>query len=284
MSSVTMKQLLEAGVHFGHQTRRWNPKMRPYIFGARNGIHIIDLQQTVKMFRKAYQFLRETVANGDGVLFVGTKKQAQNVIQQEGTRCGMFYVNNRWLGGMLTNFHTIKKSISRMKELEATLRKEETFQSYTKKEILGFQRELGKLEKSMIGIKDMDRLPGAVYLVDPRKERIALNEAKKLKIPIVAIVDTNCDPDGIEYLIPGNDDAIRAISLFTARVADACSEGLELRRERLRSEAEEVDLVEESRLISAREGARIYVSPEPRQPGLPSEAKEPPTKDNKDQE
>ncbi|MBW2149613.1 MAG: 30S ribosomal protein S2 [Deltaproteobacteria bacterium] len=271
MQSVTMKQLLESGVHFGHQTRRWNPKMKSYIFGARNGIHIIDLQQTVKLFRKAYQFLCETVADGESVLFVGTKKQAQNAVQQEAMRCGMFYVNNRWLGGMLTNFHTIKKSIIRMKELEAMLRKEETSQSYTKKEILGFQRELGKLEKSLIGIKDMDRLPGAVYLIDPRKERIALNEAKKLRIPIVAIVDSNCDPDGIDYPIPGNDDAIRAISLFTARVADACVEGLELRQERLRSEVEEGKPVEEPRIISAQEGARIFVSPEPRQPDSPSE-------------
>jgi len=269
-----MRQLLEAGVHFGHQTRRWNPKMKPFIFGARNGIHIIDLQQTVKLFQKAYKFLREAVASGDNVLFVGTKKQAQDALRVESTRCGMFYVNNRWLGGMLTNFHTIKKGIDRLKELEAMLSKEETSQSYTKKEILGFQRELKKLEKSLIGIKNMDRLPGALFIIDPRKERIALNEANKLQIPVVAIVDSNCDPDGIDYPIPGNDDAIRAITLFTARVADSCLEGFALREERLRSEVEDQESGTEPTIISAREGSRIYVSPEPLQEEPESEAEE----------
>ena len=237
MANVTMKELLEAGVHFGHQTRRWNPKMKPYIFGARNGIHIIDLQKTVRLFKVAYDFVVRTVAEGYSVLFVGTKKQAHDSIIEESERCGMFYVVNRWLGGTLTNFQTIRKSVARLKELEA-MKREGGFSRYTKKEALKMEKELAKLEKNLGGIKDMDELPGALFVVDPKRERIAVREARKLKIPVVAIADTNCDPDEIDFIIPGNDDAIRAIRLFCSRIADACVEGHNLAEERLRAEAE----------------------------------------------
>lgn len=224
MSSITMKQLLEAGVHFGHQTRRWNPKMKPYIFGARNGIYIIDLQKTVRLFKRAYSFVQETTASGNSVLFVGTKKQAQEAIQEEASRCGQFYVNNRWLGGMLTNFTTIRQSIERLNTLAAILENPaET--NFTKKELVNIQRQHDKLYKNLAGIREMKRLPGAVFIVDPKKENIAVQEARKLCIPIVAIVDSNCDPDEVDYVIPGNDDAIRAIRLFSSRIADACIEG-----------------------------------------------------------
>jgi small subunit ribosomal protein S2 len=236
-SSIGMKQMLEAGVHFGHQTRRWNPKMKPYIFGARNGIHIIDLQKTVKLFDKAYKFVVKTVADGYPVLFVGTKKQAHDSVVEESERCGMFYVVNRWLGGTLTNFQTIRKSISRLKELE-TMKREGTLNLYTKKEALKMEKERLKLEKNLGGIKNMDELPGAVFIVDPKKEHIGLREARKLGIPVVAIADTNCDPDEIDYIIPGNDDAIRAIRLICSRIADACIEGHGIAEERLRAEAE----------------------------------------------
>ncbi len=219
-----MKQLLEAGVHFGHQTRRWNPKMKPYIFGARNGIYIIDLQKTVRLFKRAYQFVQDTASSGAGILFVGTKKQAQDAVQEEAARCGQYYVNQRWLGGMLTNFSTIKQSIERLNNLGAILeRPEET--NFTKKEIVNITRQYEKLYKNLAGIRDMKRLPGLLFVVDPKKENIAVKEAKKLGIPIVAIVDSNCDPDEIDYVIPGNDDAIRAIRLFAAKIADACEEG-----------------------------------------------------------
>ncbi|MGC8906854.1 MAG: 30S ribosomal protein S2 [Desulfomonilaceae bacterium] len=224
MSLITMKQLLEAGVHFGHQTRRWNPKMKPYIFGARNGIYIIDLQKTVRLFKRAYTFVQETVAQGGSVLFVGTKKQAQDAIYEEATRCGQFYVNNRWLGGMLTNFSTIRQSIERLNHLSAILEKPEQT-SFTKKELVNFRRLHEKLSRNLQGIREMRKLPAAVFIVDPKKENIAVKEARKLAIPIVAIVDSNCDPDEIDYVIPGNDDAIRAIRLFAARIADACIEG-----------------------------------------------------------
>ncbi len=237
MANVTMKELLEAGVHFGHQTRRWNPKMKPYIFGARNGIHIIDLQKTVRLFKVAYDFVVRTVAEGYSVLFVGTKKQAHDSIIEESERCGMFYVVNRWLGGTLTNFQTIRKSVARLKELEA-MKREGGFSRYTKKEALKMEKELAKLEKNLGGIKDMDELPGALFVVDPKRERIAVREARKLKIPVVAIADTNCDPDEIDFIIPGNDDAIRAIRLFCSKIADACVEGHNLAEERLRAEAE----------------------------------------------
>ena len=224
MAVISMKQLLEAGVHFGHQTRRWNPKMAPYIFTERNGIYIIDLQKTVKKVDEAYDFLRSVAEEGKSILFVGTKKQAQEAVKEEALKSGMFYVNERWLGGMMTNFATIRKSINRLKELEA-MEEDGTFEVLSKKEVLALKREQDKLEKSLGGIKDMEELPGALFIVDPRKERIAVAEAKKLNIPIVAIVDTNCDPDEIDYVIPGNDDAIRAVKLLTSRMADAVIEG-----------------------------------------------------------
>ena len=231
MAYVTMRQLLEAGVHFGHQTRRWNPKMKPYIFGARNGIYIIDLQQTVKLFRRAYDFVVQTVAQGGEVLFVGTKRQAADIIREEAQRCGMHYVNHRWLGGTLTNYQTIKRSIQRYRELEAMF-DDGSIERFPKKEQVALGRQLAKLEQNLGGIKEMNRLPAVVYIVDVKKENIAVNEAKRLKIPIVAIVDTNCDPEDIDYLIPGNDDAIRAIRLITGAIADAVNEGLALREQR----------------------------------------------------
>jgi len=226
MAYVTMKQLLEAGVHFGHQTRRWNPKMKPYIFGARNGIYIIDLQKTVKLFRVAYEFVVETVAQGGKLLFVGTKKQAQDSIVEEANRCEMPFVNSRWLGGMLTNFQTIQKGIDRLKRLEAMF-EDGTIERFPKKEILRMDRLRQKLDRNLGGIKDMGLLPAAVFVVDSRKEQIAVKEANKLGIPVVAIVDTNCDPDGIDYIIPGNDDAIRAIRLISSLMANASLEGRE---------------------------------------------------------
>ena len=237
MSQITMKQLLEAGVHFGHQTKRWNPKMKPYIFGARNGIYIIDLQKTVRYFKSAYQFIKEVVENGDKVLFVGTKKQAQDAILEEALRADQYYVNNRWLGGMLTNFSTIKASIDRLKKIEV-MAQDGTYDLITKKEALQLYREKAKLEKSLGGIKMMNKLPGAIFIVDPKKETIAVKEARKLGIPVVAVVDTNCDPDDIDYIIPGNDDAIRALRLFASKIADACLEGVEARQKNLRTAAE----------------------------------------------
>jgi len=225
MSEVTMKQLLEAGVHFGHQTSRWNPKMRPYIFGARNGIHIIDLQQTVDLFREACDFVRETAARGGSVLFVGTKKQAQEPIKAEADRCGQGYVNVRWLGGTLTNFQTIKQSIERLKKNEETLADPEACAAFKKRERLMMEREGDKLRVNLQGIRDMKRLPDALFVIDPDREAIAVAEANRLQIPVVAVVDTNCDPDRIAYRIPGNDDAIRAIRLFCTAVADAVLAG-----------------------------------------------------------
>ena len=224
MAVISMKQLLEAGVHFGHQTRRWNPKMAKYIFTERNGIYIIDLQKTVRKVDEAFNFIRTVAQEGKKVLFVGTKKQAQEAVKEEAVRAGMFYVNERWLGGMLTNFQTIQKRIKRLKQLEQ-MEQDGTFEVLTKKEVLALRHEMERLEKFLGGIKEMNRLPGALYVVDPRKERIAVAEARKLNIPIVAIVDTNCDPDEIDYVIPGNDDAIRAVRLLTGRMADAVIEG-----------------------------------------------------------
>lgn len=225
MPEPTMKQLLEAGVHFGHQTSRWNPKMKRYIFGARNGIYIIDLQQTVKMFREVYGQVRELAASGGMILFVGTKKQAQDAIREEAERCGMYHVTSRWLGGMLTNFQTIKASIERLKKLEELLDDPATVDKYTKKEILNHTREKDKLLASLGGIKNMRKLPDAIFVIDSKKEEIAVGEANKLGIPVVAVVDTNCDPDVVDYKIPGNDDAIRAIRLFCQSIADAIIEG-----------------------------------------------------------
>jgi len=224
MSIVSMKQLLEAGVHFGHQTRRWNPKMKPYIFTERNGIYIIDLQKTVKKIEEAYEFVKSISAEGGNILFVGTKKQAQESLQEEAIRCGMFYVNQRWLGGMLTNFKTIRKRIERLHELEK-MEEDGTFDVLPKKEVLNLRHEKERLEKYLGGIKHMTELPQAIFVVDPRKEKNAVLEARKLGIPIVAIVDTNCDPDEIDYVIPGNDDAIRAVKLLTEKIADAVLEG-----------------------------------------------------------
>ncbi|MFO7263233.1 MAG: 30S ribosomal protein S2 [Bacillaceae bacterium G1] len=224
MSIISMKQLLEAGVHFGHQTRRWNPKMAKYIFAERNGIYIIDLQKTVKMLEEAYQFVRNLAADGGKILFVGTKKQAQDSIRDEAERCGMYYINHRWLGGTLTNFATIKKRIERLHQLEE-MESDGTFDVLPKKEVILLRKEKDRLTKFLGGIKDMKQLPDAVFIVDPRKERIAIAEARKLEIPVIAIVDTNCDPDEVDYVIPGNDDAIRAVKLITSKIADAVLEG-----------------------------------------------------------
>ncbi len=224
MSVISMKQLLEAGVHFGHQTRRWNPKMAPYIFTERNGIYIIDLQKTVRKLEEAYMFVRDLSAQGKEVLFVGTKKQAQDSIREEATRAGAHYVNARWLGGMLTNFRTIRGRIARLNQLKA-MEEDGTFDLLPKKEVAKLTHEIEKLEKFLGGIKNMKGLPGALFIVDPRKEKIAVSEAKKLGIPVVAIVDTNCDPDDVNYVIPGNDDAIRAVKLISSCMADAIIEG-----------------------------------------------------------
>lgn len=220
MSVVTMKSLLESGVHFGHQTKRWDPRMKKYIFAERNGIHIIDLQKTIGSIKEAYDLVREQVKSGKSILFVGTKKQAQQAIEREAQRCGMFYVSNRWLGGMLTNYSTIKKSIHRLKKIDK-MEVDGTFESLTKKEVSRLNKERARLEKNLGGIKDMKELPGAIFIIDTRKEAIAVAEAKRMGIPIVAVVDTNCNPSDIDYPIPGNDDAIRAISLFTKVIADA---------------------------------------------------------------
>jgi small subunit ribosomal protein S2 len=224
MSVISMKQLLEAGVHFGHQTRRWNPKMAPYIFTERNGIYIIDLQKTVKKVEEAYNFVRDLSADNKTLLFVGTKKQAQEAVREEAQRCEMFFVNERWLGGMLTNFQTIQRRINRLRELES-MEAKGMFEVLPKKEVIALRHEQERLQKFLGGIKNMHKLPGALFIIDPRKERIAVAEARKLGIPIVAIVDTNCDPDEIDYIIPGNDDAIRAVKLLTGKVADAILEG-----------------------------------------------------------
>ncbi|MDR2744659.1 MAG: 30S ribosomal protein S2 [Desulfovibrio sp.] len=224
MAYVTMKQMLETGVHFGHQTRRWNPKMRPYIFGARNGIHIIDLQQTVKLFRVAYDAMSQTVAKGGKVLFIGTKRQAREAVAAEAERAGQYHVTNRWMGGTLTNFMTIQNSVERLKKLESMFA-DGSINRYQKKEILLLEREMHKLEEALGGIKNMDRLPQMAFVIDPCREDIAVKECRKLGIPIVAITDTNCDPDMIDYIIPGNDDAIRAIKLFAAAFAEACIDG-----------------------------------------------------------
>lgn len=224
MAVVSMKQLLEAGVHFGHQTRRWNPKMARFIFTERNGIYIIDLQKTVKKVEEAYAFLRDVAASGKPILFVGTKKQAQNSIKDEALRCNMYYVNERWLGGMLTNFRTIKTRIARLKELQAMF-EDGTTDQYTKKEVILMKRELEKLEKNLGGIADMKQLPGAIFIIDSKKEEIAVSEARKLNIPVIATVDTNCDPDLIDFPIPANDDAIRAVKLLASKMADAVLEG-----------------------------------------------------------
>ena len=256
MSSITMKELLEAGVHFGHQTKRWNPKMKPYIFGARNGIYIIDLQKTVRLFKNAYNFVVDSARRGETFMFVGTKKQGQDSVAEDATRCGMFYVNQRWLGGMLTNFATVKQSIERLKRLDSMFA-DGSIEAYPKKEILQLEKERQKLEKTLGGIKGMGKLPGVLFVVDPNNEEIAVNEAKKLGIPVVAIVDTNCDPDSIDYVIPGNDDAIRAIRLLSSKIADAIIEGREARDEQLQTESEGEDAAAEAGAVEAGEEETI---------------------------
>ena len=224
MASITMKELLEAGVHFGHQTKRWNPKMKQYIFGERNGIYIIDLQKTLKLFKEATQFVADIIAQGKIVLFVGTKRQAQDAIAEEANRCGMYYVNQRWLGGLLTNFSTIQKSIKRLKELDS-MATDGRYELLPKKEVTRLERERQALEKNLSGIKNMPRLPDALFVIDSKNEEIAVAEARRLGIPVIAIVDTNCDPDFVDYVIPGNDDALRAIRLFTVKISDSVLEG-----------------------------------------------------------
>jgi len=244
MANISMKLLLEAGVHFGHQTNKWNPKMKPYIFGARNNIYIIDLQQTVGLFQSAYQFIINTVTEGGDLLFVGTKKQAQEAIREEATKCGMPYVSQRWLGGMLTNFGTVKRSIDRLNYLDKMF-SDDSIKAFPKKEILILQKEKEKLEKILGGIRNMKGHPSALFIVDPKREDIAVSEAKKLNIPIVAIVDTNCDPDDIDYIIPGNDDAIRAIKLFSSKFAEAVTEGKKRFEERIQAESNKEITAEE---------------------------------------
>jgi small subunit ribosomal protein S2 len=259
---LTMREMMEAGVHYGHQTKRWNPKMKQFIYGARNGVHIIDLQYSVRAFRRAYNFLVSTVSAGKPVLFVGTKKQAQDVIREESARCNQFFVTNRWLGGTLTNFQTVKGSIDRLMNIEK-MATDGTFERLTKKEVIGLTKEQEKLEKALGGIKKMGELPGAVFIVDVVKEHIAVSEARKLEIPIMAVVDTNCDPDLIDYPIPGNDDAIRSIRLFASKVAEACILGQKLGRERAsqsRSQSnEEAGEAQTIRVSSGGEGPRVEV-------------------------
>ncbi len=250
MNYVTMKELLEAGVHFGHQTKRWNPKMKPYIFGARNGIYIIDLQKTVRMFRTAVDFTENVVAGGKSVLFVGTKKQAREAIYEEANRCEQFYVQSRWLGGMLTNFQTIKKSIDRLKYLN-DIENDGSINMFPKKERLKMAKEREKLDATLGGIREMGGLPGAIFVVDPKNEAIAVREGRRLGIPIVAIVDTNCDPEEVDYAIPGNDDAIRSIRLVTSRIADACIRGAKRLEERRHAGSDKATMDEEAPVSAA---------------------------------
>ena len=253
MAVVSMKELLEAGVHFGHQVKRWNPKMKRYIFGERNGIYIIDLQKTLKGLEDAYNYVRDQAATGAGVLFVGTKKQAQDAVMEEANRASVFYINQRWLGGMLTNFTTVKKSIERLKKLEA-MKEDGTLQLLTKREASALEKERGKLAKNLSGIKEMKELPRVIFIIDPKKERIGVAEAMKLSIPTVAVVDTNCDPDEIDHVIPGNDDAIRAIKLLTSKMADAVLEG----RAALNKEAEQKEAKEQiEEKIKTEEAAEV---------------------------
>ena len=269
MSVVTIKQLLEAGCHFGHQTNRWNPKMRRFIYGSRNGIYIIDLQQTLKHFQVAYDFARDLAAQGGRILFVGTKRQAEDAIQEEAVRCGQFFVTSRWLGGTLTNFKTIKKRIRRLRELEE-LKAAGHFELLTKKDAAGLDRERQRLEKFLGGIKEMEEPPEAVFIVDPRREKIAVNEARRLGIPTIAMVDTNCDPDDISHLIPCNDDAIRAIRLVTSKIADAALEGLDHRAAVAAKEAEEAE--PEAVVAAAEETVSEEPAPSDEEPGeTPSE-------------
>jgi small subunit ribosomal protein S2 len=253
MSGITMKQMLEAGLHFGHQTRRWNPKMKPYIFAPRNGIYIINLDKTIRMFRKAYDYLISETSKGGYILFVGTKRQAQAIIKEEAERCGMYFINHRWLGGTLTNFQTIKKGVDRLKSIEA-MQEDGSISKFPKKEVLLMEKERVKLQRNIGGIKNMRSLPAAVFVIDPNKEQIAVKEANKLHIPVIALADTNCNPDGISYIIPGNDDAIRAIKLITAALADAVMDG--------RSQLKEKDAVVEEMVEQAMADSPEKVSEE----------------------
>jgi small subunit ribosomal protein S2 len=253
LAQISMKELLEAGVHFGHQTRRWNPKMRPYIFGKRNGIYIVDLQKTLQLFEEASAFVRDVVTSGGSVLFVGTKRQAQDVIKEEATRSQMFYVANRWLGGTLTNFVTLRRSVERFKDIERQLANQEA--QLTKKERIALERQRAKMEKNLGGIRDMESLPEALFVIDTNHEHNAVHEANRLGIPVVAVVDTNCDPDVVDYPIPGNDDAIRAIKLFTSRVADSVLEGLAMIEGRQEAVAGQVPRHDESPAAEGEEGA-----------------------------
>ena len=255
MAVISMKSLLEAGVHFGHQTKRWNPKMRPYIFGARSGIYIVDLQKTAALFDDAYHFINKITTRGEKILFIGTKKQAADIVKEEAIRAGMFFVNNRWLGGTLTNFKTVKGSIEKLKRFREILDSEQLSSQYPKKELSLMARELEKLEKTLGGIQNMTKTPGAVFVIDVKREHIAVEEARRLGIPVVAIVDTNCDPDMVDYVIPGNDDAIRAVRLVTAKIADACLEGGKTHQESLRGSKSQQE-VEEQQLVAEGRGAR----------------------------
>ncbi|OKY74879.1 MAG: 30S ribosomal protein S2 [Desulfobulbaceae bacterium DB1] len=257
MAYITMKEMLVAGLHFGHQTRRWNPKMKPYIFGARNKIYIINLDKTLPLFNKAYEYVMGNVARGGSVLFVGTKRQAQDIVKEEALRAGMYYINHRWLGGMLTNFQTIKKSIDRLKSIQSMI-DDGSINRYKKKEALGMEKELIKLERNLGGIKNMKGLPTAIFVVDPKREDIAIEEANRLGIPVIAIADTNCDPDGLDYLIPGNDDAIRSIKLITSKIADAILAGKAKRGEEVETDdaiAEAMAAASQASAVMAEEAA-----------------------------
>ena len=254
MASVSMKELLEAGVHFGHQTKRWNPKMKEYIFGERNGIYIIDLQKTLRMFKEATRFVSDVAAQGGAILFVGTKRQAQEAIAEESQRCGMYFVNQRWLGGLLTNFVTIQKSIKRLHELDE-MSSDGRYELFSKKEVARLERERKGLEKNLAGIKSMKRLPHALFVIDSKKEEIAVKEANRLGIPVVAVVDTNCDPDSIDCVIPGNDDALRAIKLFVSKIADAVIEGAAALKDKVSEGEEKAEEVVASGTVSSGNGS-----------------------------
>ena len=262
MTKVTMRQMLEAGLHFGHQTRRWNPKMKPYIYGPRNGIYIINLDTTMRHFKRAYNFTMELVAGGGDIMMVGTKRQARDIIAEQAKRCGMHYVNHRWLGGMLTNFQTIKLSVDRLKKIEA-MKEDGTINRFPKKEILMMEKELAKLDRNLGGIKNMRTVPDAVFIIDPKNEEIAVSEARKLNIPVIALTDTNCDPDGIDYLIPGNDDAIRSITLITSLIADAVLEG---KARRGAEEEQAVQEMEEAMKAAASDAPESGDKPQDKEP------------------
>ena len=272
MATITMKELLEAGVHFGHQTKRWNPKMKEFIFGERNGIYIIDLQKTLKMFKDASKYVQELAANGKTILFVGTKRQAQDAISEEAQRAGMFYVNNRWLGGLLTNWVTVQKSVKRLKELD-DMATDGRYELLPKKEVIKLERERKHLQANLAGIKNMDRLPDAIFVIDSNKEQIAVKEARKLGIPVVAVVDTNCDPSEVDYVIPGNDDALRAIRLFASKVADSIIEGMNAATDKQNAElASAAGLPEQTEAAEAAPAAEAPAEGEPAAPEEPTHA------------